>query len=44
MTLLDARLRLNGLSLRSYKKVAHYKKFLEIDFRGSLFIEKLADS
>ena len=44
MTLLEARLRLYGLSLRSYEKVVQKKKFLEIDFREGLFCEKLANS
>ena len=44
MTLLEARLRSYGLSLRSYVKVAHHKKFLEIDFMGGLFYENLANS
>ena len=43
MTLSEARLRLYDLSLRSYEKVPCHKKFLEIDFRGSLFYEKLAN-
>ena len=43
MTLSEARLRLYDLSLRSYEKVPCHKKFLEIDFRRSLFYEKLAN-
>ena len=43
MTLSEARLRLYDLSLRYYEKVPCHKKFLEIDFRGSLFYEKLAN-